>query len=765
MSSSAQPSSGSPGSKGSPPSITPGSSAHRVTVRPTAESSDETLPTDSRSERLNEILLSYVEACEAGQTPARESLLNAHPDLHDELTLFFEERERLQWFGGLLRDDAAEHAQSPVAADPERGRLGDFRLIREVGRGGMGIVYEAEQISLGRRVALKILPFAAALDPRHLQRFRNEAAAAAHLRHENIVSVHAVGHERGVHYYAMQFIDGQSLATLVNEFRTPLDDRTEASTVPACRMVTEGKPRTSQWFNWVARMGQQAAMALEHAHQTGVVHRDIKPANLLLDSQGQVWITDFGLAQVANESGLTFTGELLGTLRYASPEQISGRRGVVDHRSDVYSLGATLYELLTLRPPFNSTDRHELVHQIATQEPPSPRTFVHEIPVDLETILLKSLQKDPRDRYATAQDLAEDLDRFLHRRPIVARPPGLADRFWSWARRHPSAMLSGSLFLIALTAGSILTTVLLNAERARTRQEQVRTQQAYTAEQQRAEEAESRLNLARRAVNELLIISEEELVGRPELLVIRKRLLSSALNFYQEVLRESENNPKTQAELRESTARVAEILEDLELLRSQMYFALLWQPPVREDLQLTEAQYEQVRVLSNRVNQQWIDSLKELGVTSPAERDRQSLKQARSNDEDLQKILTHAQLFRLRQLGLQFEGASAFRDYSVVQAIHLSPDQRERIRLIEDETTLARIRRPPVPQNERPEDRERRSANDRILEVLNEHQKQTWNQLIGPPLQGGFLPPGRAPRLFRNSETPPNQSPSPPKTE
>lgn len=759
MTSSAQPSSGRQTSHHRP------EDSLRNTSEAAANASPDPKTSDSRSDRLNEILLNYVEACEAGQNPARESLLNAHPDLRDELTLFFEERERLQWFGSLLRDEATDHTQSFVASDPERGRLGDFRLIREVGRGGMGIVYEAEQISLGRRVALKILPFASALDPRHLQRFRNEAAAAAHLRHENIVSVHAVGNERGVHYYAMQFVDGQSLASLISEFRTPPDDRTEASTAPACRMVTEGKPRTSQWFDWVARMGHQAAMALEHANQTGVVHRDIKPANLLLDSQGQVWITDFGLAQVANESGLTFTGELLGTLRYASPEQISGRRGVVDHRSDVYSLGATLYELLTLRPPFNSTDRHELVHQIATQEPPSPRTIVPEIPVDLETILLKSLQKDPRDRYATAQELAEDLDRFVHRRPIVARPPSLADRFWSWARRHPSAMLSGSLFLIVLTAGSILTTVLLNAERARTRQEQLRTQQAYTAEQQRAEEAESRLNLARRAVNELLIISEEELVGRPELLVIRKRLLSSALNFYQEVLRESENNPKTQAELRESTARVAEILEDLELLRSQMYFALLWQPPVREDLQMTEAQQEQVRVLSNRVNQQWVDSLKELGVTSPAERDRHSLEQARSNDAELQKILTHAQLFRLRQLGLQFEGASAFRDYSVVQAIHLSPEQREKIRLIEDETTLARIRRPPVPQNDRPEDRERRSANDRILEVLNGQQKQTWNQLIGPPMQGGFLPPGRAPRLFRNTEKPPDQSPAPPKTE
>ncbi|MFO0979135.1 MAG: serine/threonine-protein kinase [Planctomycetaceae bacterium] len=328
--------------------------------QPTSSGTHENPESDSRSERLNEILLNYVEACEAGNTPARETVLNAHPDLHDELTLFFEERDRLQWFGNLLRDEQLDHEQTPTPADPERGRLGDFRLIREVGRGGMGIVYEAEQISLGRRVALKILPFAAALDPRQLQRFRNEAAAAAHLRHENIVSVHAVGHERGVHYYAMQFIDGQSLASLIREFRTPPDDRTEASTAPACRMVTEGKPRTSQWFDWVARMGHQAAMALEHAHQTGVVHRDIKPANLLLDSRGQVWFTDFGLAQVANESGLTFHWRTSRNPAICKP-RTDLRTAARRRRSSAMSIRSEQRcTNCSLRPPFLS-DRHELV--------------------------------------------------------------------------------------------------------------------------------------------------------------------------------------------------------------------------------------------------------------------------------------------------------------------------------------------------------------------------------------------------------------------
>lgn len=284
------------------------------------------------------------------------------------------------------------------------GQLGDFHLIREVGRSGMGVVYEAEQLSLHRQVALKVLPFAATIDPRQLQRFKNEATAATHLRHENIVPIYAVGCERGVHYYAMQFVDGQSLAALIAGLRRPPADESGAasagSTVPVTRFATERDPNGPTHFDWVAGLGRQAAPALEHAHQAGIVHRDVKPGNLLLDSRGQLWVTDFGLAQVTGDTGLTVTGELLGTLRYASPEQALGRRGVMDHRSDVYSLGATLYELLTLRPPFDGRDRHELLRQISDEDPPTPRSINSAIPVGLETIVLKALRKDPVDLYA-----------------------------------------------------------------------------------------------------------------------------------------------------------------------------------------------------------------------------------------------------------------------------------------------------------------------------------------------------------------------------
>jgi serine/threonine protein kinase/Tfp pilus assembly protein PilF len=326
------------------------------------------------------------------------------------------------------------------------GCLGDFRLVREVGRGGMGVVYEAEQVSLGRRVALKVLPLAATLDPRQLQRFHNEARAAAGLHHTHIVPVYGVGCERGVHYYAMQFIDGRTLADLIAERRgeapAPVPAVAQAgaaaasaTTAPAARATSAAAPGAAS-FRRAAEWGIQAAEALDCAHALGVVHRDVKPANLLVDGGGRLWVTDFGLAQVHSDARLTMTGDLVGTLRYMSPEQALARRAVLDHRTDVYSLGATLYELLTLRPPFDGKDRQELLRQIAFEEPPPPRRLDRAIPAELETIVLKALEKNAAERYATAQDLADDLECFLKDEPIRARRPPLWLRLRKWGRRH-----------------------------------------------------------------------------------------------------------------------------------------------------------------------------------------------------------------------------------------------------------------------------------------------------------------------------------------
>ncbi len=358
---------------------------------------------------------------------------------------------------------------APVKGPQDQvGTLGDFRILREVGRGGMGIVYEAEQISLGRRVALKVLPFAATMDPRHLQRFHNEARAAAGLHHTNIVPVYGVGCERGVHYYAMQFIEGRTLADFIAQQRTgsPLRVPTvpeveadaSAPTVPPAAQATSAAPRDAAYFRRVAEWGIQAAEALDCAHALGIVHRDVKPANLMVDVGGRLWVTDFGLAQVQSDARLTRSGDLLGTLRYMSPEQALAKHVVLDHRTDVYSLGATLYELLTLEPVFTGTDRQELLRQIAFEEPKRPRRLHRTIPAELETIVLKALERNPADRYATAQEVANDLRNVVEDRPIRAKRPSLLHRLGRWRRRHKPLVWSVAvlMFVVLLLGGSVL---------------------------------------------------------------------------------------------------------------------------------------------------------------------------------------------------------------------------------------------------------------------------------------------------------------------
>jgi tetratricopeptide (TPR) repeat protein len=440
-------------------------------------------PTASADARLADLVDRLTARLQAGEPLDLDACLRDHP----------EHAERLRQLLPALRvlaDASRERGRGPVSdTAPLLGELGDFRLRREVGRGGMGVVYEAEQVSLGRRVALKVLPFASTLDPKQLQRFKNEAQAAASLHHQHIVPVYATGCERGVHYYAMQFIAGQTLATLIAELRrltgleggderehagaasaraegrtssrsrpspagaadspptgpylpeaeTPARAEAEAVTPPITPLATADSVRGHGYFRTVARLGIQAAEALEHAHQLGVVHRDIKPANLLVDERGNLWVTDFGLAHCQSQAGLTMTGDLVGTLRYMSPEQALAQRVLVDHRTDIYSLGVTLYELLTLEPAFDGRDRAELLRQIAFEEPPPPRHRDRAVPADLETVVLKAIAKSPAERYATAQELADDLERFVKDEPIRARRPTVFQRARKWTRRHRAA--------------------------------------------------------------------------------------------------------------------------------------------------------------------------------------------------------------------------------------------------------------------------------------------------------------------------------------
>ncbi len=376
------------------------------------------MPDDAELTRAVE---EYLAALEAGQPLDRQAFVACHPEIADALAECLEGLEFIQHAGPALHQSAVEvsaKASASVAAIQPEGPLGDFRIVREIGRGGMGVVYEAVQISLGRRVALKVLPLAAALDTKQLQRFKNEAQAAANLHHTNIVPVHAVGCERGVHYYAMQFIDGQTLAAVIRDLQqqagleagdapvlpatidspsahpgSPASPVAETARQPQAALSTLRSGQDAAFFRTVATWGMQAAEALEHAHDQGVIHRDIKPANLLLDGKGNLWITDFGLAHCQSNASLTLSGDLVGTLRYMSPEQALGKRSLVDHRSDLYSLGATLYELLTLHVVFDGRDREELLRQITLDEPRSLRHWNRTLPHELETIVLKAMEK------------------------------------------------------------------------------------------------------------------------------------------------------------------------------------------------------------------------------------------------------------------------------------------------------------------------------------------------------------------------------------
>ncbi|MCB1125923.1 MAG: protein kinase, partial [Verrucomicrobiae bacterium] len=441
-------------------------------------------------------------------------------------------------------------------------RLGDFRLVRELGRGGMGVVYEAEQLSLGRRVALKVLPFAALLDERLLQRFKHEAHAAAQLHHTHIVPVYSVGCERGVHYYAMQFVEGQPLSAVIRELREQSEPPTGRAATPltsasASSLTGGGSPRTPAYAQAVARLGIEAAEALQHAHELGIIHRDIKPSNLLLDAKGRLWVTDFGLAHCRLATGETITqpGDLLGTLGYMSPEQAGGSRQLLDARTDIYSLGVTLYELLTLRPAFTGRDRQDLLRRIETEDPSSPRQWNQAIPVDLETIILKATNKDVESRYGSARELAQDLERFLEDRPIAARRPSLSQRVVKWSRRHRSAVTAGVAMLAVVSVGSLVSLALLAGKQAELRQQR----DVAVAQEQRADQNyELAVETLERSVLDVLgqqLLRDREASDRD--------LLRQALGFYERFLEQNRGSEVARRAVGMAYRRVGEIQQSL----------------------------------------------------------------------------------------------------------------------------------------------------------------------------------------------------------
>jgi len=436
------------------------------------------LDDDALAELLGRLADEFTERLQRGEQPDVEEYARRHPAAADVL------RQVLPALAAC------------GAAPPPPATIGDYRIVREVGRGGMGIVYEAEQISFPRRVALKVLPAGPALGPGRLARFQREARTAAQLHHTNIVPVYGASSAHGVHYYAMQFIDGQGLDEVLRALRAQANARLPLTLGRGLEASARG------YWHEVARIGAQVADALDYAHQRKVVHRDVKPSNLLLDGAGTVWVTDFGLVKCLDDDGdLTHSGDVLGTARYMSPEQALGRRNAIDGRSDLYSLGATLYELLTLRPVCTAADQPTILQQIAFEEPPAPRTLNAAVPRDLETIVLKAMAKDPRSRYPNAAALARDLRHYLAGEAIQARPPGALERLAKWARKRPAAAA-----LLIVSVAAVLAFVVQiswsNAElrlaNARERERAVEAHEARQQERQRALEAEQRERIARR---------------------------------------------------------------------------------------------------------------------------------------------------------------------------------------------------------------------------------------------------------------------------
>jgi eukaryotic-like serine/threonine-protein kinase len=435
----------------------------------------------SRDEKLHEVLAAYYEAAEKGDDPDRRILLDRHPELAAELADFFAVQDEVNHLASPLRATVSQ--SSDVANSAERDQFhpigllfgephstrstveesiafGDYELQGVIARGGMGIVFRARQRSLNRIVAIKVIRDGARASDDDARRFRNEAEAVAHLDHPNIVPIYEVAEERGCSFFSMKLVEGGNLAERLKEYHGDL--------------------------RAAAQLMATVARAVHHAHERGILHRDLKPSNILIDERGQPLVADFGLARrVEGDSELTQTGAVLGTPAYMAPEQATGRRGTVTKAADIHGLGAILYAILTGRPPFRGVTPLETLQEVQEKIPDPPSTVRQSIDCDLETICLKCLEKEPRRRYASALAVAEDLDRWLAGRPILARPVGPAEHAWRLCRRHPQiAFLAATAAVLAITSiGGFVASERAHQHATRQSQEARRHQQELRRQQ------------------------------------------------------------------------------------------------------------------------------------------------------------------------------------------------------------------------------------------------------------------------------------------
>lgn len=535
----------------------------------------------------------FVERLRRGEHPSLKEYKDKYPELAEDIDDIFPALAMMEEIDPAVSELSQSRSEQNVQQSQLR-QLGDFRIIREAGRGGMGIVYEAEQVSLGRHVALKVLPSTALPDSRHVRRFEREAKSAAKLHHTNIVPVFGVGEQDGMHYYVMQFIQGLPLDEVIVELRRiqtqPTDKMTSsgsrgagndpprdhsaanvarslmtgqfpeteiradasysdleetqpgseqeglpnaatdtsdvmqsetlnlsgslsgsASLLGSSGIHPKGQQHKKSFTYWesVANIGHQVAEALEYAHDQGILHRDIKPSNLLLDMKGSTWITDFGLAKATDQQDITHTGDILGTLRYMPPEAFEGK---TDARSDLYSLGLTLYELLCFQAAYNEKDRHQLIRQVTSDSAPRLDKLNPAIPRDLVTIVHKAIDRDPTHRYQTAQELADDLLHFLRDEPIKARRISYSERLVRWSRRNQGLAASLAivcLLLLVINIAGPLMTLRMRQLNQTLQENQIDLQRAEAESRTRADKMEQ-LATARDKATQAAIAARNE---------------------------------------------------------------------------------------------------------------------------------------------------------------------------------------------------------------------------------------------------------------
>ncbi|MEM6365529.1 MAG: serine/threonine-protein kinase, partial [Planctomycetota bacterium] len=481
--------------------------------------------TDDLRDDVEEIAERFVALLRSGASPSVSEFEREHPQHAKEIRELFPALIVMEQFGSVENAAGEANSLSSRLANSVPNRLGEYRILRQIGRGGMGVVFEAVHQSLGREVALKVLPSTPMDGKTQVTRFRREARAAARLHHTNIVPVFDVGSQGNFHFYAMQLIRGQSLDEVLVEVHELRKSQQMAGTTNASSLSGEtllaladssnehsdgsesSKSQSSEstsirpYFRQVARVGQQIAEAVAHAHAQGVLHRDIKPSNVLLNYQGTAWITDFGLAKSdqVDAEDLTHSRGIVGTVCYMAPERFAGESS---RQTDIYGIGTTLYEMLTLRPVFAQHDRLKLMQSISNDEPISPREIDPAIPRDLETIVLKCLEKEPNRRYKSAGELASDLCCVLADRPIAARRTSLSEKFRRWCRRNPAvASLTAAVILLLSTfaIGSFSAAAIWRHQRNVVRDQKIQISVEKSAAEDARRDAVERLRAAQYA--------------------------------------------------------------------------------------------------------------------------------------------------------------------------------------------------------------------------------------------------------------------------